>query len=118
MAQFDLYVNTDEDTNKICPHFYIQNDLFDSINSRVVIPLTPVGKSDKAYPRFARTRPSPYPEGRPVKPSDSARRRIPLEIGEWGAYTSDTQLQWFCRRNVERAIAKSNPRFVSLTSPF
>jgi toxin CcdB len=51
MAQFDLYANTDIDTNKTYPYFVdIQNSLLDTLNSRVVIPLTPAGKSDKSYP--------------------------------------------------------------------
>lgn len=51
MDQFDLYVNTDKDTNKTYPYFIdIQNGLLNTLNSRVVIPLTPIGKSDKAYP--------------------------------------------------------------------
>lgn len=51
MDQFDLYVNTDNDTNKTYPYFVdIQNDLLDTLNSRVVIPLTPISKSDKSYP--------------------------------------------------------------------
>lgn len=52
MEQFDLYVNTDQDTNKIYPYFVdIQNELLDTLNSRVVIPLTPILKSDKSYPK-------------------------------------------------------------------
>ena len=52
MAQFDLYVNTDQNTNKVYPYFIdIQNDLLDSLNSRVVIPLTPLQQSDKSYPK-------------------------------------------------------------------
>lgn len=52
MEQFDLYVNTDRDTNKIYPYFVdIQNELLDTLNSRVVIPLTPIRKSDKSYPK-------------------------------------------------------------------
>ena len=52
MDQFDLYINTDKDTNKTYPYFVdIQNGLLDMLNSRVVIPLTPVGKSDKTYPQ-------------------------------------------------------------------
>ncbi len=51
MEQFDLYVNTDQDTNKTYPYFVdIQNGLLDTLNSRVVIPLTPVRDSDKTYP--------------------------------------------------------------------
>ena len=51
MDQFDLYVNTDKDTNKTYPYFVdIQNGLLDTLNSRVVIPLTPVRGSGKSYP--------------------------------------------------------------------
>lgn len=51
MNQFDLYVNTDKDTNKTYPYFVdIQNSLLDTLNSRVVIPLTPVGKPRQSYP--------------------------------------------------------------------
>jgi toxin CcdB len=51
MEQFDLYVNTDKDTHKTYPYFVdIQNSLLETLNSRVVIPLTPNSKSDKAYP--------------------------------------------------------------------
>lgn len=50
MKQFDVYVNTDRDTNKIYPYFVdIQNGILDSLNSRVVIPLTPADKSDRNY---------------------------------------------------------------------
>lgn len=52
MAQFDVYVNTDQDNNKIYPYFIdIQNSLLDTLNSRVVIPLTPIRGSDKTYPK-------------------------------------------------------------------
>lgn len=51
MNQFDLYVNTDADTNSQYPFFVdIQNGLLDVLNSRVVIPLTPVTKQSKKYP--------------------------------------------------------------------
>ena len=51
MEQFDVYVNTDKDTNKTYPYFVdIQSGLLDTLNSRVVIPLTPANKSDKGYP--------------------------------------------------------------------
>ncbi len=51
MRQFDVYVNTDKDTNRTYPYFVdIQSDLLDTLNSRVVIPLTPASKSDKSYP--------------------------------------------------------------------
>lgn len=52
MQQFDLYVNTDQDTNQTYPYFVdIQNGLLDTLNSRVVIPLTPVQKSNQNYPK-------------------------------------------------------------------
>lgn len=51
MDQFDLYVNTDKDTGKTYPYFVdIQNSLLDSLNSRVVIPLTHINKPGSTYP--------------------------------------------------------------------
>ena len=51
MEQFDVYANTDKETNETYPYFIdIQNSLLDALNSRVVIPLTPAGKKDKKYP--------------------------------------------------------------------
>jgi len=51
MSQFDLYVNADKETNKAYPYFVdVQNGLLDTLNSRLVIPLTPVAKSVKHYP--------------------------------------------------------------------
>ena len=51
MKQFDVYLNTDKDTSKTYPYFIdIQSGLLDTLNSRVVIPLTPASKSDKSYP--------------------------------------------------------------------
>jgi|TARA_B110000902_G_C14293723_1_gene582224 toxin CcdB len=51
LRQFDVYTNTDKDTNSTYPYFVdIQNDLIDTLNSRVVIPLTPSSKSAKSYP--------------------------------------------------------------------
>lgn len=51
MAQFDFYANTDSATNKTYPYFVdIQNGLLDALNSRVVIPLTPVGKNGSVFP--------------------------------------------------------------------
>ena len=42
MAQFTLYENTNKDSKKTYPYFVdIQNDLLDSLNTRLVIPLTP-----------------------------------------------------------------------------
>lgn len=51
MKQFDLYNNTDKDTNKAYPYFVdVQSNLIDELNSRVVIPLTFQRKSDKGFP--------------------------------------------------------------------
>ncbi|TAJ93853.1 MAG: plasmid maintenance protein CcdB [Gammaproteobacteria bacterium] len=51
MSQFDLYVNTDKDTKKTYPYFIdVQNDLLDTLNSRLAIPLTPRARGDKPYP--------------------------------------------------------------------
>lgn len=51
MRQFDVYANMDKDTNKTYPYFVdIQNELLDTLNSRVVIPLTPASKSANRYP--------------------------------------------------------------------
>lgn len=50
--QFDIYVNTDKDTNKTYPYFMdVQSDLLDTLNSRVVIPLTPAKDSRKDFPK-------------------------------------------------------------------
>lgn len=51
MNQFDIYANTNKDTNKTYPYIVdIQNNLLDTLNSRVVIPLTPCTRSEKNYP--------------------------------------------------------------------
>ena len=51
MKQFDLYINSDKETNKAYPFFIdVQNDLLSNFNSRVVIPLTRITKNDKTYP--------------------------------------------------------------------
>ena len=51
MSQFDLYTNTDKNTSKTYPFFIdVQNNLLSSLNSRVVIPLTPVTKNNQPYP--------------------------------------------------------------------
>ena len=43
MKQFDVYANTDEDSNDVYPYFVdVQTELLDILNSRVVIPLTSV----------------------------------------------------------------------------
>ncbi len=41
MKQFDVYINTDSDTNQAYPYFVdVQTELLDGLNSTVVIPLT------------------------------------------------------------------------------
>ena len=41
MKQFDVYINTDSDTNQAYPYFVdVQTELLEVLNSRVVIPLT------------------------------------------------------------------------------
>jgi toxin CcdB len=51
MAQFDYYANTDKDTNNTYPFMVdIQDALLDGLNSRVVIPLTPLSNLEKSYP--------------------------------------------------------------------
>jgi len=41
MSQFTLYENTNEESREAYPYFVdIQNGLLDSINTRLVIPLT------------------------------------------------------------------------------
>lgn len=43
MSQFTLYRNEDPASNPTYPYFVdVQNDLFDDLNSRVVIPLSPL----------------------------------------------------------------------------
>ncbi len=50
MKQFDVYTNTDSDTNQAYPYFLdIQTELLETFNSRVVIPLTTV-LPDKGLP--------------------------------------------------------------------
>ena len=50
--QFDVYENTDKDTKKVYPFFVdIQTNLLDSLNSRVVIPLTQTNNVSKEYPK-------------------------------------------------------------------
>lgn len=51
MSQFDLYANTNKETHKTYPYFVeVQNDILESLNSRIVIPLTAVTKTEKPYP--------------------------------------------------------------------
>ena len=50
MKQFDVYTNTDSDTNQAYPYFVdVQTELLDALNSRVVIPLT-TALPDKGLP--------------------------------------------------------------------
>ena len=52
MAQFDYYANTDKDTNRTYPFIVdIQDALLDGLNSRAVIPLTPLSGLEKSYPK-------------------------------------------------------------------
>ena len=52
MAQFDYYANTDKDTNKTYPYIVdVQDALLNELNSRVVIPLTPLFNLEKSYPK-------------------------------------------------------------------
>lgn len=51
MSQFDLYANTDKDTQKTYPWFIeVQTDLLDTLNSRMVIPLTRLAQNT-AWPK-------------------------------------------------------------------
>lgn len=52
MAQFDYYANTDNDTNGTYPYIVdIQDVLLDGLNTRVVIPLTPLSNLEKSGPK-------------------------------------------------------------------
>jgi toxin CcdB len=52
MAQFDYYANTDKDTNKTYPYIVdVQDALLNELNSRVVIPLTPLSNLETSYPK-------------------------------------------------------------------
>ena len=52
MAQFDYYANTDEDTNRTYPFIVdVQDALLGGLNSRMVIPLTPLSNLEKSYPK-------------------------------------------------------------------
>jgi len=51
MAQFQLYQNKDKHSSNIYPFFIdVQNDLFDALNTRMVIPLTPLTQLDGLAP--------------------------------------------------------------------
>ena len=50
--QFDVYENTDKESKKVYPFFVdIQTNLLDTLNSRAVIPLTPIKNVSKEYPK-------------------------------------------------------------------
>ena len=52
MAQFDYYANTDKVTNKTYPYIVdVQDALLNELNSRVVIPLTPLSNLETSYPK-------------------------------------------------------------------
>ena len=45
MSQFTLYANKDKSSNKTYPYFVdVQNNLMSQLNSRLVIPLSPLSK--------------------------------------------------------------------------
>lgn len=51
MQQYDLYANTDPDSQAVYPYFVdIQTGLLADLNSRVVIPIVPASKT-KPYPK-------------------------------------------------------------------
>ena len=52
MSQFTLYQNPDKHTSEAYPYFVdVQNELLDSLSSRLVIPLTPVDLLDQKAPK-------------------------------------------------------------------
>ncbi len=52
MAQLDYFANTDKDTNKTYPFIVdVQDNLLGDLNSRVVIPLTPIINLEESYPK-------------------------------------------------------------------
>ncbi|GGK50372.1 CcdB family protein [Aliivibrio fischeri] len=51
MSQFTLYKNKDKSSTKTYPYFVdVQSDLLDNLNTRLVIPLTPIELLDKKAP--------------------------------------------------------------------
>jgi toxin CcdB len=51
MAQFQLYQNKDKHSSSVYPFFIdAQNDLFNALNTRMVIPLTPLTQLDSLAP--------------------------------------------------------------------
>lgn len=52
MSQFTLYRNTDKSTAETYPCFIdVQSDLLESLNTRLVVPLTPLVLLDKKAPQ-------------------------------------------------------------------
>ncbi len=52
MSQFTLYKNKDKSSTKTYPYFVdVQSDLLDNLNTRLVIPLTPIELLDKKKPQ-------------------------------------------------------------------
>ena len=52
MPQFDYYANTDKDTKITYPFIVdVQDAILDRLNSRVVIPLTPLSNLVKSFPK-------------------------------------------------------------------
>jgi toxin CcdB len=50
MEQFSLYANQDPSSNEAYPYFVdVQNDLLSELNSRLVIPLTPLSKLNNRH---------------------------------------------------------------------
>ena len=51
MAQFQLYTNKDTRSSAVYPYFIdVQNDLLNGLNTRMVIPLTPLTQLDNLAP--------------------------------------------------------------------
>jgi toxin CcdB len=51
MSQFDLYINIDTDSKTAYPYFVdVQNELLDTLNSRLVIPLTKLTDRSQVFP--------------------------------------------------------------------
>ena len=52
MSQFTVYQNTDKSTAETYPYFIdVQSDLLESLNTRLVVPLTPLALMDKKAPQ-------------------------------------------------------------------
>ncbi|MBD3766995.1 MAG: CcdB family protein [Gammaproteobacteria bacterium] len=51
MAQFQLCTNKDERSSAVYPNFIdVQNDLLNGLNTRMVVPLTPLTQLDNLAP--------------------------------------------------------------------